>query len=70
MGYSINQVEQATKNCKELSSRGGGIINADAIASNPDCQKKTAGLSSSNSKIYIIGGIALLAIGYFIYKNK
>jgi hypothetical protein len=42
MGYSINQVEQATKNCKELSSQGGGIINADAIASNPDCQKKNS----------------------------
>jgi hypothetical protein len=43
MSYQQSEIEQATKKCQELKSRGGGVINADAIANNPDCQteKKT-----------------------------
>lgn len=41
MSYQIEEIEKATAECKPLRSRGGGIINADALANNPNCYKKT-----------------------------
>ena len=40
MSYQIEEIEKATAECKPLRSRGGVIINADALANNPNCNKK------------------------------
>tara|TARA_R110000787_G_scaffold11722_10_gene38491 strand:+ start:925 stop:1218 length:294 start_codon:yes stop_codon:yes gene_type:complete len=41
MSYTKEQIDKATAECKPLGGRGGGIINANALANNPNCNKET-----------------------------
>ena len=71
MSYSIEQIEKATAECKPLVERGGGIVNADALANNPNCNKETNSQAKPNNKTaWIIGGIAVAGIAYFMFVKK
>jgi hypothetical protein len=74
MSYQQSEIEQATKKCQELKSRGGGVINADAIANNPDCQtekktKKQRRILIPTLTTFVVVGVAV-GFWYFTRPKK
>lgn len=67
MSYSVEEIKKATKECRPLKSRVGAIINAKQLATNPNCGIPP---TSNNKMAWIIGGIAVAGIVYFMFIKK
>ena len=67
MSYTVEQVNQANKECELLGARGGGFVNPN-YGGNTNCSETNKPMSDKKNLSWLTL-VGLGVLGYFVYKK-